>query len=262
MLRDSTVSSEVITQLKSTFARYGIPDEVISDNGPQFSSRKFKQFADSWEFKHTTTSPKHPQANGQVEKAIGTTKSVLKKAYEDGTDPYIALLANRSTPITGLSYSPAQIFLNRRLKTKLPTTTQLLNARIPTDAKSQLLAQQKSQKLYFDKGAKSLPPVKTGDAVRMKTKNGWKPATVTKLAHTPRSVIVTQTSNGTLYRRNRRDIIKTPEVNKGTITSPKGDREITKSTRSDRTIIKTPEVVRTRSGRTIRAPRQDHFVYY
>ena len=159
LLGDSTVSSEVITQLKSTFARHGIPDEVISDNGPPFSSRKFKQFADSWEFKHTTASSKYPQANGQVEKAIGTTKSVLKKAYEDGTDPHIALLENRNTPITGLSYSPAQIF-NRRLKTKLPTTTQLLNARIPTYAKSQLIAQQKSQKLYFDRGAKSLPTVK------------------------------------------------------------------------------------------------------
>jgi len=150
---------------------------------------------------------------------------------------------------------PAQIFLNRRLKTKLPTATQLLNARIPTDAKSQLLAQQKSQKLYFDRGAKSLPPVTAGDTVQMKAKNGWKPATVTKLAHTPRSVIVN--SNGTLYRRNRRDIIKTPEV-----TSPKGDRGNTQSRGSDRTIIKTPEVVRTRYGRTIRAPRQDDFIYY
>ena len=63
-LRDSTMSSEVITQLKSTLVRYGITDEVIFDNGLQFSSRKFKQFAESWEFKHTTTSPKHPQANG------------------------------------------------------------------------------------------------------------------------------------------------------------------------------------------------------
>ena len=138
------MSSEVITQLKSTFARYGIP---------QFSSWKFKQFAESWEFKHTTTSPKHPQANGQVENAIGTTKSVLKKAYEDGTDPYIALLESRNTPITGLSYSPAQVFLNRRLETRLPTSTRLLDARIPTDVKSQLLAQQKAQKLYFDRGA-------------------------------------------------------------------------------------------------------------
>ncbi|KAL9967626.1 hypothetical protein ACROYT_G025898 [Oculina patagonica] len=123
------------------------------------------------------------------------------KANEDGTDPYIAWLENRNTPITGLSYSPAQSFLNRRLKTKLPTATQLLNARIPTDAKSELLAQQKSQQLYFDRGAKSLRPVTTGDTVQMKAKNSWKPATVTKLAHTPRSVIVN--SNGTLYRRNR-----------------------------------------------------------
>ena len=148
LLHDSTVSSEVITQLKSTFARYGIPDEVISDNSPQFSSQKFKQSTDLWEFKHTTTSPKHPQANGQVEKAIGTTKSVLKKAYEDGTDPYIALLENRNTPMTGLSYSPAQIFLNRRMKTKLPTATQLLKTRIPTDTKAQLLAQQEALKAY------------------------------------------------------------------------------------------------------------------
>ena len=127
----------------------------------------------------------------------------------------------------------------------------------------QLLAQRKSQKMYFDRGAMSLLPVKTGDAVRMKTKNGWKSVTVTKLDYTPRSVIVT--SNGTLYmiyRRNRRDVIKTMEVNKGTITTPKGDREITKGIGSERTIKKTPEVVRTRSGRTIRAPRQDDFVYY
>ena len=53
LLRDSSMSFEVITSLKSTFARYGIPDEVISDNSPQFSSRKFKQFAESWEFKDT-----------------------------------------------------------------------------------------------------------------------------------------------------------------------------------------------------------------
>ena len=130
------MSSEVITQLKSSFARYGIPDEVVSDNGPQFASRKFKQFAESWEFKLT---------NGQVETTIGTTKSVLKKAH--GTDTYIALLENRNTPTTGLKYSPAQIFLSTRLKTKFPTTTRLLKARIPTDARSQFLAQQNSQKL-------------------------------------------------------------------------------------------------------------------
>ena len=164
----------------------------------------------------------------------------------------------RNTPITGLSYSPAQVLLNRRLKTKLPTTAQLLDARSPTDAKFQLLAQQKTQKLYFDRGAKSLPHAKTGDTVQLKTKNGWKPATVTKLAHNTRSVIVT--GNGTLHRRNRRDLIKTPDVNKGTTTSPISDRGITKS--QERDIIKTPDIIRTRSGRTVRPPRLNDFVYY
>ena len=94
LLHDSTMSSKVIIQLKSTFARYGITDEVISDNGPQFSSH-----FESWESKHTTTSPKHRQANRKVAKAIGTTKSVLKKAYEDRTDPEIALHECRNSPI-------------------------------------------------------------------------------------------------------------------------------------------------------------------
>ena len=39
--------------LESSFARYGISDEVISDNGPRFSRRKCKQFTESWEFKRT-----------------------------------------------------------------------------------------------------------------------------------------------------------------------------------------------------------------
>ena len=71
--------------------------------------------------------------------------------------------------------------------------------------------QQKTQKVSFDRGAKLLPPVKTGDTVRLKTRNGWKRATVTKFAPTPRSVIVT--SKGAPHRRNRRD------SNTSTITS-------------------------------------------
>lgn len=54
------------------FARHGIPDEVMSDNGPQFASEEFKQFAQEWEFKHTTSSPGFPQSNGQSERATQT----------------------------------------------------------------------------------------------------------------------------------------------------------------------------------------------
>ena len=203
-----------------------------------------------------------PQATGQVENVIGTVKAVLEKAHEDGTDPYVALLEVRNTPIAGLNYSLAQIFLNRRLKTKLLTTAELLEAQIPTDARSQLLAQQQKQKFYFDRGAKSLPPLRKGDAVRVKTPNGWKPATVTKLANTPRSAIVT--SDGTLYRRNRRDIIKTSQVGRDPCTqTPQGDKEACmKTPPGNRNASKTSNIVRTRSGRIVRSPRQKDFVYY
>jgi len=50
----STTSSSVIAHLKATFARFGIPVTLISDNGPQFDSLEVKQFA---QFQHITTSP-------------------------------------------------------------------------------------------------------------------------------------------------------------------------------------------------------------
>ena len=41
----ATTSQDVINQMKSIFARHGIPNEVVSDNGPQFSSKVFHSFA-------------------------------------------------------------------------------------------------------------------------------------------------------------------------------------------------------------------------
>ena len=50
-------SRAVISKLRVHFARYGIPDVLVSDNGPQFSSDDFAEFSKSWEFKHVTSSP-------------------------------------------------------------------------------------------------------------------------------------------------------------------------------------------------------------
>ena len=63
----STTSSSVITKLKSMFSRFGIPVEVISDNGPRFDSQEMMQFSEDYGFRHTTTSPHYPQSNGLAE---------------------------------------------------------------------------------------------------------------------------------------------------------------------------------------------------
>ena len=54
------------------FATHGIPDTVISDNGPYFSPVPFQEFAAKCGFVHTTSSPRYPRANGEVERAVRT----------------------------------------------------------------------------------------------------------------------------------------------------------------------------------------------
>ncbi|KAK7891393.1 hypothetical protein WMY93_023356 [Mugilogobius chulae] len=109
-----TKSTTVIKKLKAHFARYGIPNTVVSDNGPQYSSQEFKRFSQLWEFEHKTSSPGFPQSNGKAESAVKTAKRLLYKAKASGQDPYLALLDHRNTPSQGLDTSPAQRLLSRR----------------------------------------------------------------------------------------------------------------------------------------------------
>lgn len=57
----------VIRKVKAHFARHGIPDQVISDNGQPFASREFEEFARAYSFEHATSSPTYPQSNGKAE---------------------------------------------------------------------------------------------------------------------------------------------------------------------------------------------------
>jgi transposase InsO family protein len=52
--------------------RYGIPD-IVSDNGPQFCSKRFQAFQRTWHFEHITSSPEYPQSNGGAERAVEIT---------------------------------------------------------------------------------------------------------------------------------------------------------------------------------------------
>ena len=94
----ATNASTVITSLNGQFARRGIPDTLYSDNGPQFSSREFQEFASDLQFDHQTPSPHYPQSNGKIENAVKSAKKLLTKAKASGQDPYLAILDWRNTP--------------------------------------------------------------------------------------------------------------------------------------------------------------------
>ena len=62
--------ADTFQKLKPMFARFGIPEQVISDNGPQFSSLEVLDFLRHYNFQHTTSSPLYPQSNGMAEKTV------------------------------------------------------------------------------------------------------------------------------------------------------------------------------------------------
>ena len=85
-------SCSAITELKAIFSQYGIPDILVTDNGPQFVSAEFAVFENTWMFQHTTSSPHYPQSNGKAENAVKTVKRLFTKCRQSGQSEFIALL--------------------------------------------------------------------------------------------------------------------------------------------------------------------------
>ena len=110
-------SHETILKLRIHFARYGAPAIRITDNGPQFKSAEFAQFAKEWRFEYRTSSPHYPRRNGQAEAAIKVAKSILTKCKRENVDVYQAFLDYRNTPRVATSMSPTQVLMNRSTRT-------------------------------------------------------------------------------------------------------------------------------------------------
>ena len=83
--------------------RCGIPEIVISDNGPHFVS---KDFMETMEISHHTSSPRYPQSNsGRVENSMKVVKNLMSKAIEDHQDLFHALLDWRNTSSEVMQFS-------------------------------------------------------------------------------------------------------------------------------------------------------------
>ena len=193
-------ATAVITALKTVFARHGIPDEFVSDNVP-FGSAEFREFADTWNFKNITSSPRYPRSNGQAERFVGTVKSMLTKTLESGKDYYMALLQYRNTPISGSRYSPAELLFSRKLNDITPTANKLLRPKLAEKAKDDLTFRQWRQKRLYDKTATARQPLQLQQKVRVQLDKTWEPAIVKSVCPEPRSYQV-ELNDGRKFRRN------------------------------------------------------------
>ncbi len=115
----------------------------------------------------------------------------------------------RNTPANGNIGSPVQRLMGRRTNTLIPTANTLLQPKIidPQSVYNQIRKTKRKQKEYYDQHTKDLPTLKLGERIRIKDKSAWKPAIITQIHANPRSYIV-RTTEGNLYRRNRRHIIR------------------------------------------------------
>ena len=213
-MENSTKSRAVIQKLKQHFARHGIPDTVMSNNGPQFDSEEFRKCAKAWEFDHVTSSPGYAQSNGMVESAVKKAKSLLKKAKKAETDPWLAILDHRNTPTEGMTTSPVQRLMSRRTKTLLPTSGKLLKPKVVEGAKKEKEKIKAKQAQYYNKSAKDLPHLNKGDTVRIQPlkdrKRPWLRPTVQDKVNIRSYTVLTE--DGAILRRNRRHLRAIQEV--------------------------------------------------
>ena len=183
-----------------------------------------------------------PQSNGFIERMVQTVKQTLTKAKETGSDPHMAMLCLRTTPIDHNTAAPCELLNGRRYQSNVPAMSSLNTG---TGYKATLQQSQDKCKTYYDAHSKALPPLHVQEDVRVfdqHTKT-WNPGKVVGIAPTPRSYHVS-TTNG-VYRRNRRHIRKTLEQFEpdSTITNPQVDNDLPDQEPVKVTVTNAPDVL-------------------
>ena len=82
----TTSAEKTIEVLHTLFASYGLPQKLVSDNGPQFTASSFEEFLSANGVQHLKSPPYHPATNGEAERFVQTFKHSLKASRnESGT---------------------------------------------------------------------------------------------------------------------------------------------------------------------------------
>lgn len=230
-------TATTVERLKVIFARFGIPEVLVTDNGPQLASAEFAEFAREFDFEHVTSSPRYPQSNGEAERAVRTVKQILSK----NQDHQRALLAYRTTPLAH-GASPAELLMGRRLRSTVPVPPQTLKPKWPdlqAFRKKDASLKENQRKAYGARHrARELPTLEPGQRVWIRSAKTT--GTVQSSSTTPRSYNV-ETESGTL-RRNRAQLTALPEPDQ---PDPEPEPEQSSS-----------DVTVTRSGRVSRPPER------
>ena len=128
----STTSAATIQLSRSTFARFGIPQTIVSDNGSCFTSSEFEEFLKLNGITHLLTALYHLQSNGLAERMVQAFKGGMKKLSEGTIDLKLArfLFNYRIMPHSTTGMSPSELMFGRQLHTRFDLLQPQLNSKV------------------------------------------------------------------------------------------------------------------------------------
>ena len=176
VMMQTTTVSKTIDVLRQMFSMYGVPEHVVSDNGPQFTAEEFAVFLERNGVRHTRSAPYHPATNGLAERFVQSLKQGLR-ASQSSRLPLACRLDNflmtyRSTAHSTTGVSHSSLFLRRELRTRFDL--------LRPDTAAEVNRKQLQQKAHHDRHAVARQ-FSVGDLVMAKnfrTGPGWIPAKV------------------------------------------------------------------------------------
>ena len=125
MFWNKNSKSETTTSaLDDLFAIWGRPETIVSENGPQFASKKFADWCNAHSISRLTSAPFHPASNGEAERLVGVFKQTMKRAVrEENKSKHLALREvlqqYRVTPHCTTGRTPAELMLGHQVRSSL-----------------------------------------------------------------------------------------------------------------------------------------------
>ena len=111
-------AEETCRALENLFLKMGPPLKIISDNGTNFTSRRFKSLMNKYMIEHARCSPHHHAGNRAAEKSVDTLKRMLMKVPTATVEEASWKLNGMVRP--GMKSSPMECFFGRRTRSHLP----------------------------------------------------------------------------------------------------------------------------------------------
>ena len=178
-------SKGLIAELRKFFATYGVPDEISSDGGPEYTSSETRSFLKRWGVNHRLSSVAFPHSNCRAEVGVKT----MKRLIADNTGPkgaldtdlhHRALLQYRNTPDPDTKVSPAMCVYGRQIRDFIPVPPGRYK---PHETwSSTLMAREEAlRKRHYrmadrlEEHTKRLTPLAVGDLVRVQNQTGPHP---------------------------------------------------------------------------------------